>query len=99
MASSHPSVIRLVEDAEIHFQLRDGRLHHEGLRVGFPEIDPDLVVSSRGSIGLDETLDLHLELPRLRKDKRKTVARSSVTSRGPSVIRKSPSRMLPWSSI
>ena len=71
MNGKQPSnVVRLVEDAEIRFQLRDGRLHHDGLRIGFPEIDPDLVVSSRGSIGLDETLDLHLELPRLRKDKR-----------------------------
>jgi hypothetical protein len=64
-------VIRLVQDSAIRFQVRDGRLHHEGLRIGFPEIDPDLVVSSRGSIGLDETLDLRLELPRLRKDKQK----------------------------
>ena len=71
MNGKQPSnVVRLVDDAEIQFQLRDGRLHHDGLRVGFPEIDPDLVVSSRGSIGADETLDLHLEFPRLRKDKR-----------------------------
>jgi hypothetical protein len=65
------SVVRIAEDSEIRFQLRDGRMHHEGLRIGFPEIDPDLVVSSRGSIGMDETLDLHMELPRLRKDKQK----------------------------
>jgi len=65
------SVIRLVEDAEVRFQVRDGRLHYQGLRIGFPEINPDLVVSSRGSIGLDETLDLRLELPRLIKDKQK----------------------------
>jgi hypothetical protein len=64
------NVIRLVEDSEIHFQVRDGRLYHDGQRIGFPEIDPELVVSSRGSIGIDETLDLHLDLPRLRKDKR-----------------------------
>ncbi len=62
--------IRLVADAEVPFQVRDGRLHHEGMRVGFPDIDPEMVVRSRGSIGLDKTLDLHLELPRLRKDKR-----------------------------
>ena len=90
---------RLVQDAEIRFQLRDGRLYHEGLRFGFPEIDPDLVVSSRGSIGLDETLDLQIELPRLRKGQteRKRPG-SSVTLRGPSVIRKLLSRALPWSS-
>jgi hypothetical protein len=61
------NVIRLVEDSEIHFQVRDGRLHHDGQRIGFPEIDPELVISSRGSIGIDETLDLYLEMPRLRK--------------------------------
>jgi len=64
------NVIRLVEESEIHFQVRDGRLHHDGQRIGFPEIDPELVISSRGSIGFDETLDLYLEIPRLRKDKR-----------------------------
>ena len=71
MNGKQPSnVVRLVDGAEIQFQLRDGRLHHDGFRVGFPEIDPELVVSSRGSIGVDETLDLHVEFPRLRKDKR-----------------------------
>jgi hypothetical protein len=65
-----PNVIRLVEESEIHFQVRDGRLHHEGQRIGFPEIDPELMISSRGSIGIDETLDLYLEMPRLRKHKR-----------------------------
>jgi hypothetical protein len=64
------SVIRLVEESEIHFQVREGRLHHDGQRIGFPEIDPELVISSRGSIGIDETLDLYLEMPRLRKSKR-----------------------------
>jgi hypothetical protein len=65
-----PDVIRLVADAEVAFRVRDGRLHHEGLRVGFPDIDPELVVSSRGSIGADGTLDLYLEMPRLRRAKR-----------------------------
>jgi DNA-binding protein Fis len=64
-------VLRLVQNAEIRFELRDGRMHQDGLRIGFPEIDPDLVVSSRGSIGMDETLDLRLELPRLREDKQR----------------------------
>ncbi|QDU19017.1 hypothetical protein [Urbifossiella limnaea] len=71
MSGKPPSnVVRLADGAEIRFRVKDGRLHHEGLRIGFPGIDPDLVVTSRGSIGTDETLDLHVELPRLRKDKR-----------------------------
>src|SRR6516164_1430592 len=58
-------VVRLAQNAEVRFHVRDGRLHHEGLRIGFPDIDPGLVVSSRGSVGVDETLDLFVELPRL----------------------------------
>jgi hypothetical protein len=57
--------IRVETDAEVAFTVRDGRLHHEGLRLGFPDIDPQLVVVTRGSIGLDETLDLFVDLPRL----------------------------------
>jgi hypothetical protein len=72
MNGKKPSkVIRLVGDAEINFQMRDGRLHYDGLRIGFPDIDPELVVSARGSLGLNETLDLAVNLPRLRKDKRR----------------------------
>ena len=40
-------------------------MHHEGLRIGFPDIDPTLVVTSRGSVGLDHSLDLVLEAPRI----------------------------------
>jgi hypothetical protein len=60
-------MVRLAQDAEIRFQVRDGRLHHEGLRVGFPDIDPELQLTSHGSVGLDKTLDLFVELPRLDK--------------------------------
>jgi hypothetical protein len=72
MYGKHASkVIHFVEDSAIHFQVRDGRLSYDGLRVGLPDIDPELVVSSRGSVGIDETLDLHLDLPRLDKAQQK----------------------------
>ena len=64
-------VVRVAQDAEIDFQVRDGRLHYEGMRLGFPDIDPELQVTSRGSVGLDETLDVHLELPHLDEAKRR----------------------------
>lgn len=67
-----PEVVRVVVDGEVPFQVRDGRLFHEGLRLGFPEIDPGLVISSHGSVGLDQTLDLQLDLPRLDPELRKT---------------------------
>ena len=40
-------------------------MHHEGLRIGFPDIAPNLLVSSRGSVGLDHSLDMVLEVPRI----------------------------------
>jgi hypothetical protein len=61
---SVPGVVRLVADAEVPFRVREGRLHHDGARVGFPDIDPGLVVTTHGSVGLDETVDLYAELPR-----------------------------------
>src|SRR5262249_48075382 len=67
-------VLRLAQNDEIRFHVRDGRLHQEGLRIGFPDIDPELVVSSRGSVGLDKTLDIFVELPRLDKSLRKELS-------------------------
>jgi hypothetical protein len=60
-------VMRLAQDAEVHFWARDGRLYHEGLRIGLPDIDPSLQITSQGSVGLDKTLDLYVDLPRLDK--------------------------------
>jgi hypothetical protein len=64
-----PKTVHVVEESEIRFKIRDGRLHHEGQRIGIPEIAPDFFILSRGSIGVDDTLDLILELPRLHTDK------------------------------
>ncbi len=58
-------VVRVVNNAEILFQLRDGRMYHEGLQLGFPDISPDLLVRSSGSVGMDRSLDLVLEVPRI----------------------------------
>jgi hypothetical protein len=35
------------------------------LRLGFPDISPKLLINSRGSVGLDKSLDLVLEVPRI----------------------------------
>ena len=66
MHGKKPSeVVRIVENAEVRFQVREGRMHHEGLRIGFPDISPNLLVSSRGSVGFDRSLDIVLEVPRI----------------------------------
>src|SRR5262249_34032138 len=74
-------VVELLSGSEFSFRARAGRLFSDGLRIGFPDVSPALVVTSHGSIGLDETLDLHLDLPRLDRIKRtqKQPARCHVT--------------------
>lgn len=62
-------VVRIAHNTEFDFNLEDGRLTYDGLSLGFPDIDPALVVTSRGSVGLDETIYLKLDLPRLDKAK------------------------------
>jgi hypothetical protein len=55
--------IRVAKDAKVHFEFRDGRLFQEGLRIGFPDLSPDLICRSSGSVGLDRSLDLILQMP------------------------------------
>jgi hypothetical protein len=55
--------IKLADNSTVEFQLRDGRVTHEGLKFGLPEISPELQIASSGSVGLDETLDLIIEIP------------------------------------
>jgi hypothetical protein len=99
MHGKHPSdVVRLVKDAEINFHVRDGRVSYEGLRVGLPDIDPELYVTSRGSVGLDETLDLHLDLPRLleanRKERGTIKCRVTGTIQNPKLAVQAPSLLV-----
>jgi hypothetical protein len=57
---------------DIRFEFRDGRVHHERIeyQVG------DVVVTTTGSVGIDESLDLTVEVPLLDKwlDSRRALA-------------------------
>ena len=48
----------LIDDQDVDFELKDGRVHHSRLDVRIGE----LVVSSRGSVGLDETLAMTIAI-------------------------------------
>lgn len=66
MHNQPPSeIVRVVNQSVIDFEIRAGRLYHTGLRFGLPDIDPDLVIRAAGSVGLDETLDVHVSIPKL----------------------------------
>ena len=58
-----PTHVKIVENSEVQFSMADGRVHHDGLTFVLPELSEDLVIVSAGSVGLDETLDLQLEVP------------------------------------
>jgi hypothetical protein len=83
MYGKKPSeVVRIVENAEVRFHVREGRMHHQGLRLGFPDISPDLLVTSIGSVGFDSSLDLVLEIPRILLDKKElAITKGSVPVR------------------
>jgi len=70
MYGKKPSdVVRVVENADVKFKVQDGRMYHEGLRFGFPDISADLVATSSGSVGFDKSLDFVLEVPAFLVDK------------------------------
>lgn len=58
-ASRSPTTLMSITDRRVRFRLVDGRVHSEGFecQVG------DLTIRSRGSVGLDETLQLTVEVP------------------------------------
>ncbi|MFO0869584.1 MAG: hypothetical protein U0935_11685 [Pirellulales bacterium] len=58
-----PAKVKLADDTRIQFQLSQGRFHHEGLRFGLPDLGPDVQLESRGSVGLDRSLDLEVSIP------------------------------------
>ena len=50
---------RLKRESVVRFHMADGRVHHEGLELVFPE----LTVRTQGSVGLDQSLALVAEMP------------------------------------
>ena len=53
-----PPSVRLVDHSVIDFEMAGGRVHHRGLKFGLP----NLSVSTHGSVGLDQSLDLVAEI-------------------------------------
>ncbi len=58
-----PQSVLLADNSVIEFQLQDGQVSHSGLEFGLPELSPDLVIHSHGTVGLDKSLDLMVEVP------------------------------------
>jgi hypothetical protein len=59
LAAKPPVTLLSVRDQQVNFRVVDGRVHHQNMefQVG------DVVMRSQGSVGLDETLSLVLQVP------------------------------------
>jgi translocation and assembly module TamB len=59
LATRPPVTLLSVRDQQVNFRVVDGRVHHQNMefQVG------DIVMRSQGSVGLDETLSLVLQVP------------------------------------
>ncbi len=58
-----PNRVVLADESNIDFLIDQQQVWHEGVRFGLPEIDPDLVFATSGTVGFDHRLELVLEIP------------------------------------
>jgi hypothetical protein len=56
-----PQTLEIADDTEVAFEVREGRVYHEGLAFFLPELSREMVWRTRGAVGLDESLDLTVE--------------------------------------
>ncbi len=54
--------IQIAKDDVVTFDMHDGRVNHENLLFALAMLQPELMVRSHGSVGLDETLDWYIDL-------------------------------------
>ena len=58
-----PETLHIAQDAVIHFAVNNNRVEHDSIHFKLPALTGDRLWRSRGSVGLDESLDLELEAP------------------------------------
>lgn len=57
-----PDTLTVAQNVTVEFAVIDGRVHHSGLALLLPHDDGSIEISSSGSVGLDETLDLTVSI-------------------------------------
>jgi hypothetical protein len=59
LANRPPVTLLSIRDQQVNFRVVDGRVHHENIefQVG------DIIMRTQGSVGLDETLSITLQIP------------------------------------
>ncbi|MEI7698265.1 MAG: hypothetical protein WCK86_00605 [Planctomycetia bacterium] len=57
-----PDQIAVIRESRVNFEITDAGIHHDSMVFVLPQLAPDFEVASSGTLGLDETLDLQLEV-------------------------------------
>ena len=59
---SLPGPLTVAKNVTVEFSVIEGRVHHSGLALILPQGERSIEISSSGSVGLDETLDLTVSI-------------------------------------
>ena len=55
----------MVDESVVSFEVRDGAVQHRDLAFGLPEVSPDMVIRTEGTVGMDGALDMLVHLPKM----------------------------------
>jgi hypothetical protein len=58
-----PNSMKVAQDDTVEFSIEDGRVHHREFAFGLIDFQPDRLVRTHGSVGFDQSLDLHVQAP------------------------------------
>lgn len=53
-----PDAVRVLDNTRIDFDVRNGRVYHQGLAFVLPGVSEELVIRTSGTVGVDESIDL-----------------------------------------
>ena len=83
-----PDQIEVIRESHVNFEITDVGIHHDSMVFVLPQLAPDFQVVSSGTLGLDETLDLQLQvrLPAVLADDKPLLQLLSQASTAPLVL-------------
>ncbi|MCC7083985.1 MAG: hypothetical protein IT427_03135 [Pirellulales bacterium] len=58
-----PTSMTVAQNDTVEFWIENGRVHHRDFAFGLIDWQPDRLVRTHGSVGFDQTLDLHMRAP------------------------------------
>ncbi len=57
-----PDRLRVAQETSLNFEITESGIHHDRMEFQLPQVAPDFQIATSGTLRLDETLDLQLEV-------------------------------------